>query len=217
VSGPEIKAESNSKHVNTSPFLVKNLRTTAPGQSALLLLDVIDLLNKHNISYAVIGAFAASFHGLVRASLDADAAISARTPKITDGLCRDLRESGLDVQRRTGGPGDPIAGVINIQDRFHNRVDLLSGIRGVGQETFDRSVETQFMGSSIKIASLEDFIAMKIFAGGPKDIQDIIGILEVSHEKINGSLLKQLTSRYGKECAIKLGEVLKQYPFLSTE
>ena len=60
------------------------MRATAPGQSTLLLLDVIDLLDKRHIAYAVIGAFA----------------------------------------------------VINIQDTFHNRVDLLIGIRGMTQEVF---------------------------------------------------------------------------------
>lgn len=57
------------------------MRTTAYGQSTLLLLDVIEFLNKKKISYAIIGAFAASFYGVVRASLDADAVISILTPE----------------------------------------------------------------------------------------------------------------------------------------
>jgi len=43
-----------------------------PGESALLLLDVIDSLAGQNIEYAVVGALAASIHGAVRASMDAD-------------------------------------------------------------------------------------------------------------------------------------------------
>ena len=52
------------------------MKATGPGQSTLLLLDVVKVLNKYQISYAVIGALAASFYGVVRASLDADAVIS---------------------------------------------------------------------------------------------------------------------------------------------
>jgi hypothetical protein len=52
------------------------MRTTRPGESALLLLDVVDLLIGQKIEYAVIGALAASIHGAVRASMDADVVLS---------------------------------------------------------------------------------------------------------------------------------------------
>ncbi len=188
------------------------MRTTAPGQSALLLLDVIDLLNKRHIPYAIIGAFAASFYGVVRASLDADAVISIRTVRDGNELCQDLKVLGLSVERRTGDHEDPIAAVINIQDSFHNRVDLLTGIRGMSEEAFHRAEETRFMKSSIKMVSLEDFIAMKIFAGSPKDLADVIGVLEVSNNKVNASLLKELTAAYGKKCLAQLQAILKAHP-----
>ena len=52
------------------------MKINGPGESSLLLLKVIKLLDKLRIPYAVVGAFAASYYGLVRASLDADAIIS---------------------------------------------------------------------------------------------------------------------------------------------
>ncbi len=189
------------------------MRTTAPGQSALLLLDVIDLLEKRQIPYAVIGAFAASFYGVVRASLDADAVISIRSFQDGSDLCRDLEGQGLKADRRNGDSDDPIAAIINIQDSFHNRVDLLIGIRGMTQEVFHRVEKAQFMGASIKIAGLEDFIAMKIFAGSPKDIQDVIGVLEVSNDKIDADLVKKLAAQYGSEYLTRLQALLKEHPF----
>ena len=186
------------------------MRTTAPGQSALLLLDVINILNKRHIPYAIIGAFAASFYGMVRASLDADAVISIHTFQDAVSLCADLRVEGLSVEHRSGDQNDPISAVINIQDHFHNRVDLLIGIRGMTPEVFHRAEEAQFMGSSIKIVSREDFIALKIFAGSPKDIQDVKGVLKISVSKINFPLLKELTGRYGRKELKKLAEILTQ-------
>jgi hypothetical protein len=41
-----------------------------------LLLDAVDLMATQRIDYAVVGAMAASVHGAVRASLDADAVLS---------------------------------------------------------------------------------------------------------------------------------------------
>lgn len=52
------------------------MRTTRSGESALLLLDVIDLLSAQNVEYAVVGALAASIHRAVRASMDADVVLS---------------------------------------------------------------------------------------------------------------------------------------------
>ena len=191
------------------------MRTTAPGQSTLLLLDVIDLLDKRHISYAVIGAFAASFYGIVRASLDADAVISIRSSKEGVDLSRDLESQGLKLERRNGDADDPVSAVINIQDTFHNRVDLLIGIRGMTREVFQRVEQAQFMGSSIKMAGLEDFIAMKIFAGSAKDIQDVIGVLEISGDKVNRNLLEKIAAQYGNECSAKLKELLKEHPLAS--
>jgi len=188
------------------------MRTTAPGQSALLLLDVVELLQKRRIPYAVVGAFAASFYGMVRASLDADAVISLRTPQERDDLCRDLKEQGLKVERRVGDAEDPIAAVIHVGDRFHNRVDLLIGIRGMTDGVFLRLEQTQFMGCSLNMIGLEDFIAMKMFAGSPKDIRDVIGVLEVSKDKIKAGLLEDLSALYGNECTTRLQALLKEYP-----
>jgi len=42
------------------------------------LLDVIEVLARERIDYAVIGAMAASIHGVVRASTDADVVRSLR-------------------------------------------------------------------------------------------------------------------------------------------
>ncbi len=52
------------------------MKAIGPGESSLLFLDVIKVLDKCKVPYAIIGAFAASFYGLVRASLDVDAVIS---------------------------------------------------------------------------------------------------------------------------------------------
>ena len=187
------------------------MRTNSPGQSSLLLLDIIDILNQRFISYAIIGAFAASFYGMVRASLEADAVISMYTSNEVINLCDELRLRRFLVDYRKGDSNDPIAAVINIQDQFYNRVDLLIGIHGMPKELFIRAQRTQFMGSEINIAGLEDFIALKIFAGSPKDIQDIHGVLDVSGQKIDLILLKELSAYYGADCPSKLQNILNEY------
>lgn len=185
-------------------------RATGPGQSALLLLDVVAVLNALHVPHAVIGALAASFHGVVRASLDADALISlppgrAEISRLIDAL----RRARLKSRFRHGEPGDPVGAVISVEDRFANRVDLLMKIRGMTEAVFSRTVEVDFMKARIRVIGAEDFIAMKAFAGSPKDLSDATGVLQVSSDRINLTLLKTLVQPYGKRTLRTLETLLQ--------
>jgi len=187
------------------------MRTKGPGQSVLLLLDVIHILDKLHIPYAVVGAFAASFHGVVRASVDADALISLQPgPANVKVLVSGLIKAGLKGAYRKGDSDDPIGAVINIEDHFKNRVDLLMNIRGVREDAFSRTIEAEFMNARIRLIGIEDFIAMKIFAGSPKDLEDVAGALKISYGRIRMPLLRELVQRYGKNALDKLESLLKE-------
>ncbi|MBI3010205.1 MAG: hypothetical protein HYY57_04400 [Candidatus Omnitrophica bacterium] len=187
------------------------MRAKGPGQSALLLLDVIDILDKLHIPYAIVGAFAASFYGVVRASMDADAIISLQAPRAdVQVLMDELRKVSLSCVYRKGDLDDPIGAVLNIEDNFQNRVDLLMSIHGMTDAVFSRTVETEFMNARIRLIGVEDFIAMKIFAGSSKDLSDVVGVLEVSFKRINLPLLEELVRRYGKDALRKLQSLLKE-------
>lgn len=58
------------------------MRAQRPGESTLLLLDAIDSLARSNVAYAVVGAMAASVHGAVRASMDADAILAVHSDEL---------------------------------------------------------------------------------------------------------------------------------------
>ncbi len=187
------------------------MRTQGPGQSALLLLDVIHLLNERRIPYAIVGAFAASYHGVVRASLDADAVISLQSGLEGKELAQEFHRARFKATYRTGDLKDPIGAVINIEDGFHNRVDLLMNIRGMTDAALARAIDAEFMKTGIRVISLEDFIAMKVFAGGPQDVQDAIGALKVSSHRIKRPLLIELAQQYGKETSRRLQSLLKEH------
>lgn len=186
------------------------MRAKGSGQSTLLLLDVIAVLNKLHVSYAIIGAFAASFYGVVRASMDADAAVSfphghADVARLLD----ELRQAGLTVTYRKGDAHDPIGAVINAEDRFSNRVDLLMDIRGMTTALFTRAIDAKFMKTRIRVIGIEDFIATKIFAGSPKDLHDVAGVLKVSSDRIDLPLLKAVVKTQGSDAVRKLESLLQ--------
>lgn len=175
------------------------MRAKSYGQSALLLLDVVDILNKHKIPYAIIGAMAASFYGVVRASLDADAIISLKNKtSMIDKLKVNLKKARLKVIVKLGDHEDPLDGLILIEDDFGNQVDLILGIKGMDEGAFKRIRKVKFQNKNIFIIGIEDFLAMKVFAGSSRDINDVLGALEVSYKDIDQKLLKKLTLNYGE-------------------
>lgn len=186
------------------------MRAKGPGQSAIVLLNVIDILNELRIPYAVIGAFAASFHGIVRGTLDADALIPLASGDANIGiLMTRLRKTGLKTVFRRGDFGDPIGAIISAEDKFGNRVDLLMNIRGMTEASFLRTVKAKFMKKQIRLIGAEDFIAMKIFAGSPKDLSDAVGVLKVSGKRIDQALLRELVRTYGRGASRTLESLLK--------
>jgi hypothetical protein len=176
------------------------MRTKGRGQSTLLLLDAVDVLQRLHIAYAVIGAYAVSFYGLLRASLDADVVLSSAGVEDTGWkrLTHALSEKGYGVEIRRGGMEDPIRSVIKVTDVFANQVDMLIGIQGMDAKAFERTVSVSFKSKELRIISAEDLIAMKLFAGSPKDMSDAKGLFEVLGESLNRDLLDQLVREYGK-------------------
>lgn len=176
------------------------MRAKRPGESALLLLDVVDALAGAGVDYAVIGAMAASVHGSVRASMDADAVLSAGPLEI-DRLRQALERTGLHVEVTRGDLDDPIAALLRVHDAHGNRVDLLAGLRGMDSGTFSRVVHIPFQRSMLSVVGREDFIAMKAFSGGPIDLQDAANVVEVAGEALDRDLLRRVAAGYGRDAA----------------
>jgi len=185
------------------------MKAKSDSRTASLLFDVIGVLLKQKVPYAIIGAFAASFYGVIRASMDIDTIISLNASTMTaqDLVCL-FRKTGLQCDYRQGDYDDPLLGVIKISDKYNIRVDLITGIKGMDEGAFKRKVAVTFLKHKIYLIGIEDFIAMKIFAASPKDIEDAAGVLRVCRKNIDIALLKNLTLKYGKKEAKILESLL---------
>jgi len=183
------------------------MRTRGAGESALLLMDVVELLAHRRISYAVIGALAASVHGAVRASMDADLLVFAGVETAT-GLHDAFRDAGFATQLTRGDFGDPIPGLLRLRDSHDNRVDLLLGLRGMDPAAVSRVINVPFQGASLAFIGREDFIAMKVFAGGPVDLADAARAIAAAGGSLDLHLLRELAGRYGREAAESLERLL---------
>ena len=174
------------------------MRTDAAGQSPLLMIDVAELLSARGIPYAVIGAMAAAVHGVVRASLDADAVISAHLATARE-LQRELAEKGYGATLRIGDADDPIPALLEVTDPFANRVDLLIGLRGMDPAAMERASEVTLSGFTLKVIGREDFVAMKAHAGGPVDLADARAVIDANPAGLDTRLVRRIAAGFGKE------------------
>jgi hypothetical protein len=185
------------------------VRTKGPGESSLLLLDAVALLADEAVSYAVIGAMAAAVHGAIRASLDADVVLSV-DPAGLRQLERRFVAAGFHTQLRQGDSQDPVPAVLTLGDPHGNRVDLLAGLRGLEPAAFSRALTVPFQGETLRVIGREDFVAMKIFAAGPKDLTDARAAIRIAGESLDLKLLRQLAQRYGRSTLAALEEMIGQ-------
>jgi hypothetical protein len=183
------------------------MRTSRSGESALLLLDVVDGLLVRRIDYVVVGALAASIHGVVRASMDADVLLSGGMHEVKS-LQVLFEKEGFSTEVIRGDFEDPIPGLLTVSDPYGNRVDLLLGLRGIEPQAFTRAVEVSFQGSTLKFVGREDFIAMKVFAGGPMDIVDATRAISAGSDSLDVELIRRLAKRYGTAASEALERLL---------
>jgi hypothetical protein len=185
------------------------VRTQHAGQSALLFLDVVEILQREKVDYAVIGAFALSVHGAIRGTMDVDAVVFASIRQLAN-LSAMFERAGFLTELRRGDRDDPIPAMLVLRDAHENRVELLGGLRGMDPELFARTIEVPLMGVNLRIVGREDFIAMKCFAGGPQDILDALSAYKGAQGPMDLDLLRAVTRRFGRPAADILEKVLAE-------
>ena len=183
------------------------MRTTQAGQSALLLLDVVEILQSQKIDYAVIGAFALSALGVIRATTDVDALLSITLGRLTR-LGAVFGQNGFATELRQGDAAGPIPSMLVLSDEHDNHVELLGGLRGMDPQIFTRALSVTFRDQQLRIVGREDFIAMKCFAGGPQDLLDARSAYQAAQGPVDLDLLRAVTRRFGRDAADQLEQVL---------
>lgn len=143
------------------------------------MLEVAGRLAAAQVDYAVIGAMAAAVHGVVRASLDADAIVGM--PAREAATLRDLLASpDWSLELRVG--------------------DETAALR--------RTQPVEFRGQLLSVIGLEDFVAMKAFAGGAQDLSDARQAIAAGRDSVDSDLLRQLARRFGSATAQRVEELL---------
>ena len=144
---------------------------------ARLLRKLSGGLAAAGIPYMVIGGQAVLLHGQPRATLDID---------ITLGVDVEAFGQVLDASGKIGLDPIPEAPeafarrtmVLPAKDRDSGiRVDFIFSFLSYERQAIERAVTVAIDGVSVRFASVEDLVIHKMFAGRPRDIEDVRGIL----------------------------------------
>lgn len=135
-------------------------------------LEFIELLNKHEVEYLVVGAHALAFFGRPRNTGDLDIWINSspcNAVKLLDVLddfgfgSLGLKTEDFTKENQVVQLGYPPL-----------RIDILNSLSGLTfQEAYSNRINTQINGITIWVIGLKEFHKNKLATGRKKDLGDI--------------------------------------------
>jgi len=138
-------------------------------------------LERYGIPYMIIGGQAVLLYGEPRLTRDID---------ITLGVNIDRLDALLDMIRRIGIK--PLAGNVEtfvretmvlpaLDEATGIRVDFIFSLTPYEAQAIERARKVRILDHDVRFAAIEDLIIHKIFAGRPRDIEDVRSIFLKGH------------------------------------
>jgi len=130
------------------------------------------LLNKHEVEYLIVGAYALAFHGAPRFTGDLDVLVEP-VPSNATKLMQALDEFGFGSTGLTAADFEEEGQVIQLG--FPPvRIDILTSITGVSwDEARSSSVDGLLGNVTVRYIGKEAFVANKRALGRKKDLADL--------------------------------------------
>jgi len=148
---------------------------------------VSKVLESIGTPYALIGARAVGARGHPRMTLDYDFLI-ADSRVLERETWKDLENSGAMVDPRKGDFDDPIAGVVHIAFADGAEADVLLAKWNWELEILERAESLDVGGWVVPVPITSDLILLKLAAGGPVDLQDVVALLATDRETLTSEI-----------------------------
>ena len=133
--------------------------------------EFIELLNKNNVRYIIIGGYAVVYHGYVRSTNDIDIWIDIREDNIKNVLnaLDDFGFSSLNLKEEDFSPNQ----IIQL-GYPPNRINLITTPAGIDFDTCYQSREQVTIDKMlINIVNLENLLKLKKASNRTRDLADI--------------------------------------------
>lgn len=133
--------------------------------------------------YALIGGRAVGARGHVRVTLDYDFLTTDRRVLQRETWSA-LEQAGATVDPRKGDFDDPIAGVVHIRFNDGVEADVLLAKWKWELSVIERADRLEIGGVAVPVPRTSDLILLKLAAGGPIDLQDVVSLLATKRDQL---------------------------------
>lgn len=134
--------------------------------------EFLELLNKHNVKYLVVGGYSVAIHGHPRYTKDIDIWILTSTKNATS-LINALNEFGFGSLELSAKDFENPGYVVQLGNA-PARIDILTSLTGVEfDDCWDNRVEVEEEGLVYSVISLKDLRTNKTTLGRYQDLADL--------------------------------------------
>ncbi len=174
-------------------------------------------LDAAGIPYMLIGGQAVLLHGQPRATVGIDVTVGLDASQLSR-LLAVVAELRLEV---IPNPPEPFVANTNVlparDPQTSIRVDFIFSFTPYEQQAIARAVQQTVGGQPLRFATAEDLILHKLFAGRPRDIEDVRGVLARKGKTLDRTYLrrwiKEFSTLEGKQqLAGQLNQLLDEFP-----
>jgi predicted nucleotidyltransferase len=168
-----------------------------PPDFSAFIAELSQRLRARHLSFMLIGGQAVLLHGRPRLTEDIDVTLGAG-PEAWRTVGEVCDELGLTLL-----PEDPEAFVREtfVLPARHGdtgiRVDFIFSTTQYEREAISRAVAVTLGGISVPFATAEDLILHKLFAGRPRDLEDVTGVVRRKGPELDWGYLE----RWGRDFA----------------
>jgi predicted nucleotidyltransferase len=153
---------------------------------------IIQGLEAAGVRYVIVGGVAVVLHGYARLTIDLDLVVDLEPTRAATAI-ESLVGMGLrpEAPVSPGGFADPevrrswvetkgmvVFSMVDPQDPLR-RVDLFTEEVIPFEQLWERSQSVDVGGTSMRVASISDLIAMKRATGRPRDLEDVAALQEI--------------------------------------
>ncbi len=138
---------------------------------------LLRLLTDGNVRFVVIGGVALHLHGIDHTPHDVDVLIPKEDPANVEANVEAIAQAARAQELRLVRNAKVLTDSTHLtMETASGNVDLLAKGRGIDsfEGVWNRSVLRDIDGREVRVASLDDLIAMKRVANRPKDSQHIV-------------------------------------------
>jgi predicted nucleotidyltransferase len=142
-----------------------------------ILAGIGKQLGKNGIPYMIIGGQAVLLYGEPRLTRDIDITLGANTDRLDD-ILEIIQEVSLKpLPEKIDAFVQQTMVLPTLDETTGIRVDFIFSYTPYEAEAIERAKEITILNQEVRFASPEDVIIHKIFAGRPRDIEDVRSIL----------------------------------------